>query len=257
MRRWYTKLMARPRKRHVQQDLQFHRRGGKRRRAGRPPKGPRSSERHEKREVFRKHEPVHVVIRATTAIGSLRRRQTYHAIRKALVTTLWREDFRIVHISIQGTHVHLLVEADHRLALASGMQAFQISAAKHLNKAISKDRKERRRGSVFTDRYHARIIRSPRQARNSLAYVLNNWRKHREDREAVARTWTLDPFSSAIRFDGWRDFSLDEEALPKSYLPLPVWSPRTWLLKEGWRKHGLVGATEVPSSKAAIEIAAE
>src|SRR5688572_11750248 len=178
--------MPRARKRHVQQELKLTR-GGKRRGAGRPAKGPRSSEKHKKRPVLKKHEPVHVIIRATPEIETLRLGVTYRAIRKALVTTFKRDNFRIVHLSIQGTHVHLLVEADHRLALARGMQSFQISAAKHVNAAISNRRKLRRRGGVFVDRYHAVILRSPRQTRNALAYVLNNWRKHREDRDSVSR----------------------------------------------------------------------
>ena len=39
-------------------------------------------------------------------------------------------------------------------------------------------------GKVFPDRYHAQIIRTPRQARHALAYVLNNWRKHGENKLA-------------------------------------------------------------------------
>jgi hypothetical protein len=71
--------------------------------------------------------------------------------------------------------VHLLVEADDKDALASGMQGFQISAAKHLNAALSRGKPgQRRRGSVFPDRYHAEIITSPRQARHAIAYVLLN-----------------------------------------------------------------------------------
>jgi REP element-mobilizing transposase RayT len=247
--------MARRRKRHVQQQMRFgDRRGGKRRRkGGRPPKGPRSSERHKKREVFRKNEPVHVVARVHDAIGELRTGTCYHAVRKALVTTFTREDFRIVHVSIQNTHVHLIVEAEHRTALSKGMQAFQISAAKHLNAAISKRRSIRRRGTVFTDRYHAKIIRSPRQARNALSYVLNNWRKHREDLRPVAQTWKLDPFSSAVSFDGWRDYKV--VALRETYEPLPVWSPTCWFLTDGWKKHGLIGTKEIPSHK--LEVAAE
>ncbi|HEY5936335.1 MAG TPA: transposase [Kofleriaceae bacterium] len=247
--------MARPRKRHVQQEMRFgDRRGGKRRRkGGRPRKGLRSSERHEKREAFRKDEPLHVVIRATAEVGELRRRHAYRAVRRALVTTFSRENFRIVHVSIQDTHVHLLVEAQHRMALARGMQAFQISAAKHLNAAISERRKQRRRGQVFVDRYHVKIIRSPRQARNALTYVLNNWRKHMADRHPELRGWPVDLFSSGVSFDGWRDLRLGE--LPRTYEPLPVWSPKTWLLREGWRKHGLIGTHEIPSHK--LEVAAE
>ena len=189
-----------------------------------------------------------MVIRAVGEVGSLRTRKTYLAIRKAMIVTFTREDFRIVHLSIQGTHVHLLVEAHHRDALSRGMQSFQISAAKHLNAAISERRMERRRGSVFTDRYHAVVIRSPRHMRSTLAYVLNNWRKHREDREEATRGWEVDPFSSGLTFDGWRDRERVTVLRP-GYPVLPVWRPRTWLLGQGWRKHGLIGITEVPSAR--------
>ena len=246
--------MPRPRKRHQQQQIRFgDRRGGKRRGAGRPAQGERSSERHEKREAFRSYEPVHVVARVVSDVGELRTRQTYQAIRKAMISTFTRESFRIVHLSIQNTHVHLLVEADHRMALARGMQAFQISAAKHLNAAISRRRRARRRGKVFVDRYHAKIIRSPRQARNALSYVLNNWRKHGEDRLPFARTWVLDPYSTAVHFDGWRDYTVG--TLRAGYEPLMAWKPRCWLLKDGWRMHGAIGTTEIPSQK--LTIAAE
>src|SRR5215468_7814309 len=144
----------------------WKKRGGKRRGAGRPPKGPRSGSPHKERPFLHARYPVHVTLRVVGAVGNLRRRCVYQAIREATVTTALREDFRIVHLSIQRTHVHLLIEANDKAALARGMQGFQISAARHLNAAISKGRPgPRRRGTVFPDRYHAEIIASPRQAR--------------------------------------------------------------------------------------------
>jgi len=239
------------RKRHQQQELRFSKKGGKRKRAGRPAKGPRSSERHETREVLKASQPVHIVIRAAPEVGSLRRRVTYHAIRKALVTSFAHDTFRIVHISIQGTHVHLLAEAHDRMALARGMQGFQISAAKHINAAISKNQATRRRGSVFPDRYHPEIITSRRRARHALAYVLNNWRKHKEHREPMLRNHAIDPFSSGPSFEGWRDVGDALDVLPDSYEPLPVWHPKTWLLAEGWKLYGLIATAETPGRHAA------
>src|SRR5215470_8826496 len=144
----------------------FPKRGGKRRGAGRPAKGKRAGSPHKARPYLHARYPVHVTLRVITAVGNLRRRCVYQAIREATLTTARREDFRIVQLSIQRTHVHLLVEAHDKTALAAGMQGFQISAAKHLNAAISKGKPgPRRRGAVFPDRYHAEIITSPRQAR--------------------------------------------------------------------------------------------
>ena len=194
---------------------------------------------HGPRPVLRARHPVHVVLRVVSEVGSLRRRDAYHAIRWATYVTARREDFRIVQLSIQRTHLHLLVEAADRHALSKGMQGFQVSAAKLLNAAIRKDGR-RRRGSVFQDRYHATIITSPRQARHVLQYVLSNWLKHGEHRAEAVRDWRLDWFSSAPMFPDWTEYG-DEAFLwpyPPTYEPLLVFRPRTWLLREGWKKHG-------------------
>jgi putative transposase len=230
----------------------FKPRGGKRRGAGRKPKARRAGSRHMKRPELKARHPVHVVLRVVNAVGNLRRRFTYRAIREATLTTARREDFRIVHLSIQRTHLHLIVEADHKDALAAGMQGFQISAAKHLNAAISRRKAgPRRRGAVFPDRYHAEIIMSPRQARHALAYVMTNWRKHEEDRVAPMSTWPIDWFSTAVQFPGWAEYG-DAPFLwrgPATYDPLVVYQPRTWLLREGWKRHGLISCREIPSAQ--------
>jgi REP element-mobilizing transposase RayT len=250
--------MARARKRHVQQEL-FKGRGGKRPGAGRPPKGKRAGSPHKARPELNRRYPVHVVLRVVRELGSLRRRRMYKAFRAATIAVAlrelnWKVDgaFRIVHVSIQRTHVHLIVEADHKLALARGMQSFQISAAKHLNAAVSVGRAERRRGTVFPDRYHQEILTTPTRCRRALAYVLNNWRKHGEDRTEVAQTWNVDPFSTGIVFTGWkeREGELFLWKWRDTYEPLVVYLPKSWLLSEGWRRGGpLVGFREVPSSR--------
>jgi REP element-mobilizing transposase RayT len=254
--------MGRPRKRHVQLELPKRDRNGQRRglgrrkirhRLGRPPNNPgsRSREKHGRREVFRSETPIHVVLRVSKEIGRLRKDKTYAALREALLVAARRESFRVVHVSIQAEHVHLIIEATDRVALWRGMQSFQISAAKRLNAAVTQPGAKRRRGSVFTDRYHASVITNPKQARHTLAYVLNNWRHHHEDREGLARSWKIDRYSSAISFDGWREpwASATVWRLPKDYLPLPVWPPRCWMLTDGWKRYGLVETTEVPGPK--------
>ena len=243
---------ARKRGTKVEQLVLWKKRGGKRRGAGRPPKGKRAGSPHKARPFLHARYPAHVVLRVVGAVGNLRRRCVYQAVREATLTTARRENFRIVQLSIQRTHVHLLVEADDKKALARGMQGFQISAAKHLNAAISKGKPgPRRRGAVFPDRYHAEIITSPRQARHALSYVMNNFRKHGEDRRAPMSAWTVDWFSSAAMFPGWAEYG-DEPFLwrgPATYDPLVVYQPKTWLLREGWKKAGSISCHDVPSPK--------
>jgi len=180
-------------------------------------------------------------------VGSLRRRALYKALRAATLTAALHERFRIVHISLQRTHVHLIVEAEHKAALARGMQGFSISAARHINTALGKGG-TRRRGRVFADRYHVEVITTPTRTRHAISYVLSNWRKHGEDREGLPSTWLVDPFSSGISFPDWKE--LEDQAwmwpIRETYDPLIVRRPATWILAEGWKKAGEISAREVP-----------
>jgi REP element-mobilizing transposase RayT len=262
-------LVARERKRHQQQELRFLDKNGQRRgrikgdkrwrNVGRKPKGERAGSPHTKRPELNSRHPVHVVLRVEREIGAIRKRHIYRALREATLALgraeLYDEEvgwFRIIHVSIQDNHVHLLVEAADKHALSGGMQRFQISAAKHINRVFSEQLglKRRRRGSVFPDRFHQEIITSPSQARRALSYVLNNWRKHREDR---GHAWNVDPFSTGVLFEGWVEHA-GEPLMWRwrdSYDPLFVYRPRTWLLRDGWRKAGTISYRDVPSRRAA------
>jgi hypothetical protein len=237
------------RKRHVQQELFRH--GGKRKGAGRKPKGKRVETAHDKRPTIKPYHALHVPMRVVDAVGNLRRRSMYKAVRDASVVAAVRERFRIVHLSIQGTHIHMLAEAKDAEALSRGVQGFEISVSRNINTMLGPDKYRRRRGRVFADRYHLEVITSPRQARNALSYVLNNWRKHREDQAGLPATWLVDPFSSGISFPGWKEMEGRDLMWPirEGYDPLMVRRPASWLLREGWKRAGTVSALEVPSKR--------
>ena len=65
---------------------------------------------------------MHVTIRVVGSVEGLRRRDTYLALREATIVTAKREDFRIIHMSIQRDHLHLIVEAEDRSALSRGVR---------------------------------------------------------------------------------------------------------------------------------------
>ncbi len=127
--------------------------GGARTGAGRPPRGVRSSEPHKQRAHLAVGEPVIVVARVVRAVGDLRRARAVGAVERAIDNTHVRADFRIVDVGVTGRRdrddhgLELVVEADDRMALARGMQGFQVAAARALNALAS------RRGTVFADRY--------------------------------------------------------------------------------------------------------
>ena len=216
--------------------------GGARAGAGRKRDPNRKDPLHAKRPKVSRHEPQHTVLRVRKDVGRLRRGKVYRALRKTLSRMLGRLGFQVCHVSIQHNHLHLIVEAAGKDALRRGMQGFAISAAKAINKVM------KRSGKVFEFRYHATAIKSPRQARHALSYVLNNWRRHNEDERARASyDAVIDPYSTARQFQGWKETQL--AVMPpgfESLDPLEVSPPRTWLLTVGWQKHGKISAYMTP-----------
>src|SRR4051794_8598072 len=95
--------------------------GGAREGAGRPARGPQPSEPHKPRPDVSPRFPIRITARVVPAIGALLRRRTYQAVRRAVVTSLARSDFRIVRIALRGQRLELVVEADDKIALARGM----------------------------------------------------------------------------------------------------------------------------------------
>jgi REP element-mobilizing transposase RayT len=215
-------------------------------RRGRPRKYAKGDERHGVRPRVGKDVPVHVTLRTVREVRYLRNRDVCAAVGKAIEVTFRRDDFRICQISIQDGHLHLLVEAHDAKALSRGMQGFQISAAQRINRAFERRNGSRCRGQVFADRYHARNKSTPRAVREALAYVLGNWRRHRADR-ALAPGRRLDPYSSAASFDGWRR----AERVDEGRAGLPTRPPRGWLLRVGWRRHGLLDPAAAPTDRPA------
>jgi hypothetical protein len=128
--------------------------------------------------------------------------------------------------------VHLIVEAQHAGALSSGARGLAIRVAKRMNHSLN------RRGPLWGDRWHGRALKTPREVRHALVYVLANFRKH----ERTA-TGVVDPCSSAPWFDGWSDLP---ERYARAGADPPVRAAQTWLARVGWRRRGLLSVREAP-----------
>jgi putative transposase len=190
----------------------FPKRGGKRPGAGRPRTSPHpgligTGVPHLKRTEFAARYPVHITQRVRPGIGHLRTQSRLGLIRDALRAASGKFAMQVVHFSIQGNHLHLIVEAEGREALSKSMKGLAVRVAIALNRSIG------RRGTVFADRYHSRVLASPRQVANTLRYVLQNYRKHA--RETLPWSWK-DPFASSTA--------------------APLRAPAVWLLREGWTR---------------------
>jgi hypothetical protein len=101
-----------------------------------------------------------------------------------------------------------------------------------------------RTGPVLADRYHMRLLPTPKEVRAALRYVLLNARRHLGRVRAKLTGVRLDPASSARWFDGWGRDIVEGSDGPRGRPP--VARARTWLLAVAWRRHGLLDPAEVP-----------
>lgn len=173
-----------------QQSLELRTWGGRRRNAGRKSAG-REGIRHDRRERFRSHQPVHVSMRLAPHVWNLRSERSFRIVDAALRGVRARADFRVVDFSVQGNHLHLVTEADGAEALANGVRALSIRLARRLNRMMG------RRGPVFASRYHAHVLRTPAEARNAVRYVLGNYASHAARRGERVSPRFVDRYSSA------------------------------------------------------------
>jgi REP element-mobilizing transposase RayT len=244
-------MARRPRKRHLQLELQKldrkrdkngQWRGGRRAGAGRKPVGERAGVPHRRRPYPNAEHPLHIVLRVRSGVARLRNGKGWRAVRRALTVTMNRHlAFRIVHFSLQRNHIHMICEAEHKAALTKGMLSFTTSAARQINRELG------RTGDVFADRYYADPISSLRKMRHALSYVLNNWRKHRADRDTTGLfADRVDPYSSGVWFMHWKERTLEYPVVPPDYDPPEVANAHSWLLTEGCQRCSPISVFEVP-----------
>jgi len=196
-------------KRSAQLVLDLPVRGGKRPGAGRKPRGPRALVSHKERPRFEKPTPVHVTVRVRHHVWNLRSRRSFQRIQKCFQKSCGRFGARLIEFTVQGNHLHLIIEADNNDSLSRAMQGLCIRIAKALNGMM------RRAGAVFSDHYHARLLRSPTELVRAIRYVLGNAAHH------FGASGT-DEFSSAA-------------LVPAERLTLLA-APLGWLLRIGWKR---------------------
>jgi REP element-mobilizing transposase RayT len=195
---------------------------------------------HDRRGRVTPHDVAHVTVRLRPVVTSLRNGRAFRVIRACIASGRERFGFRLIEFSVQGQHLHLVCEADDARALARGMQGLSVRLARRLNRHLG------RSGTLLADRYHSRVLRTPTEVRNVLAYVLGNARKHAAERgERLERGW-IDPWSSGPHFSGWRNV-----VRPPSFFargPRATAPPRSWLLRIGWKRRGLLSVDAIPGS---------
>jgi hypothetical protein len=191
------------------QQLTFGRMYGERAKGGGRKKSRESGVSHLKREEINEKTPAHVTARIEEGLPSLRDRGVMRVIWKAFREGRERAGrrkdgkFRLVHYAILGNHAHLVVEALDRDSLSRGLPGLFVRMAKGLNRHWG------RKGGVFADRYHARVLRSPREVHNVLKASLGTrrstaWRIGKADRMPTAWGCGSPVGGTTCTTAGWR-----------------------------------------------------
>ena len=146
-------------------------------------------------------------MRMADHVWNLRSRRCFGLLRTCLVEARERFGMRLIEFSVLGNHLHLIVEPDSHESLSRGMQGLSVRVAKALNRLMQRE------GSVLADHYHSRLLETPTELVNAIAYVLGNSAHH------YGGDASSDPFSSANCARG-----------------VLLVTPVGWLLRVGWRR---------------------
>lgn len=196
--------------------------GGKRKKAGRKNRSGQLG--HAKRERVLASFPLHITMRVKKGFNSLRSPKTERAFKRALGKAKTK-GLHVIHYAIESNHIHLFAEARDNGKLRSGTASFGSS----FGKAVSK--LNRRTGSVFAGRFHLRVLKSPRQTKNALAYVLLNHSKHE------GSVPYPDERSSAAYFSDWHILlGRKYRKLVAEERPSYLTEAESWLARVGRRR---------------------
>ena len=222
----------------VQRAFGFMSWGGARKGAGRKPKGARPLVPHEVREGVKARHPLLITTRMGPGLPSLGRHGFWRVVERCLQRACERFGVRIVHFSVQSNHLHLIVEAPDAESLARAMKGFGVRIARAVNKLLG------RKGRVIVDRYHHRLLRTPKEVRHALSYVLNNIRRH------LAHALGLDRCSSSWWFDGRKQAPGELLALADGPPDRALLAAARGLAAPRVDQHPLIGTAEVPGPRA-------
>lgn len=139
---------------------------------------------HRKRPELAPKFPVHVTVRMRRGTWNLRSGRCFRVLKRAFAAARVRLGMRLCHFSVQGGHIHFLVEAAESRSLGRAMKGLGVRMARALNRVM------RRKGAVYADRYRARILRTAAEVSRALDLVVDH-----ATRIGLARRG-LDPYSS-------------------------------------------------------------
>lgn len=188
---------------------------------------------HLARPVIQSRYPLHVTVKLSKGLPSLRTKSLFKMFRQALREARgW--GLKTVEFAVLSNHIHLLVEASNNEILAQSMKSLNVRIAKNFNRITG------HKGSVFHDRYDLHVLKTPTEVRNALIYIFENAAKHLKKKEL------FDWYSSYCVFNRVKELFRDYHKhiitipdIPASWITelQQTLSPAaSWLATNGWCK---------------------
>jgi REP element-mobilizing transposase RayT len=134
---------------------------------------------HRRREKVTTKTPLHINFKFKT---SIRNKASLRLLKRAIINAR-THGLRILHYSLQPNHVHLIIEAKDNNELTTGMKSLTVTFAKGLHK-----------GRVQVQRYHLHVLKTIREVKHAIHYVLFNQQKHEKGTYS-----TIDGYSSILQ----------------------------------------------------------
>lgn len=186
--------------------------GGRRPNSGRRRKKSQGVS-HSVREKVQDRTPLHINFKFKTRI---RNKDSLRTLKRA-IKNAGSHGLRVIHYSMQSNHIHLIIESANNEILTRGMRSLTITFAKGLKK-----------GSIQIERYHLHVLKSLRETKNAVHYVLFNEQKH-----ANLKTAYIDEYSSLGLVADLKKISKESgfSIVLRRIRELPVlFEPKSWLL---------------------------
>ncbi len=192
----------------------------------------------QRRTHFSSKNPLHLVFRLREGLPNLRTRKGAQIVKNAILGAQ-ACGLRVVHFSILSNHLHLIVESSSTKAFYGAMKSFCSRMGIHVRRLGSANliKKLDEQGlGIFRGRYYIEEIKTPRQMKHALKYVLLNPAKH------FKKAPYLDMFSSSSLFENWQKL-IGYELKPtiqnkilREKLKHFLAPPKFWLTNVGWMR---------------------
>lgn len=169
---------------------------------------------HRPREKVNHRHALHVNFKVRNSI----RNKTCLKILKRAIINARKQGLQVLHFALESNHVHLILEAQNNQILTRGMRSLTITFSKGI-----------RKGRIQLERYHLHVLRSLREAKNAIHYVLFNHQKYKNLKRAQ-----INEFTSLGLVQDLRQLAREARftiVFKKLQEVMTLDSPRSWVAK--------------------------